>query len=128
MQQGDPILKDEDRAKLDAIVMEMANNNAPETDVQAVVADFKSKYGVEKKSPDQTISEDSGTGSEVFRGGGDVDPDLGIEQPKVGQDIAFGGAALTREEAERQSDIKIPKERAEKYLKILENAPNHPGP
>lgn len=37
-------LDDASRAKLDSIVMQMASQNAPQEDVQAVVNDFKQKY------------------------------------------------------------------------------------
>jgi hypothetical protein len=45
------MLKDKDRLKLDSIVMELANQNAPIADVQAIVEDFKSKYDVPEQQP-----------------------------------------------------------------------------
>ena len=44
-------LDDASRTKLDGIVMKMASQNAPKEDVQAVVEDFKSKYGKAPEAP-----------------------------------------------------------------------------
>ena len=43
------ILNEEDRRKLDEIVFQMEQNNESEEDIQFVVDDFKSKYGLKKK-------------------------------------------------------------------------------
>lgn len=58
--QGQPagLLDPASRSKLDSIVMQMASKNAPQADVQAVVADFKSKYA---QAPQQQPAYDPGS-------------------------------------------------------------------
>lgn len=53
------ILKEEDRSKLDGIVMQMQRNNESEDDIQFVVDDFKSKYGLKKKDGGINIQSNS---------------------------------------------------------------------
>lgn len=60
MANGDLILGDEDRSKLDGIVGEMTGNGEADADIQFVVNDFKSKYGVKKKESTQVDQEDTG--------------------------------------------------------------------
>ena len=56
--EGELILQDSDREKLDGIVEQMENNNESEEYIMSVVEDFKSKYQVKKKG------ESPGTGEE----------------------------------------------------------------
>ena len=45
------MLQEKDRKKLDSIVQQMITNQEPDNNIQAVVADFKSKYD---KTSEQT--------------------------------------------------------------------------
>jgi hypothetical protein len=59
--QSDYTLSDASRAQLDGIVGKMTANNEPDANVQAVVDDFKGKYGAPPLTPDQTSAEGSGS-------------------------------------------------------------------
>lgn len=58
---GDVILSDNDRSKLDGIVQKMQSNKETDEYIQAVINDFKGKYGTVpiRKTVQQTISDTS---------------------------------------------------------------------
>src|ERR1035437_99700 len=49
-------LDDTSRTKLDGIVQQMTANNEPDANIQAVVNDFKQKYGGQTSSQNGTVS------------------------------------------------------------------------
>ena len=51
------ILDETNRSKLDGIVQQMISNGEQDADINFVVEDFKSKYGVKKKVDTQASSE-----------------------------------------------------------------------
>lgn len=68
----DLILSDANRTKLDGIVQQMSQNNEPDENIQAVVGDFKQKYGEKKKpqiAPAPLLSASSGLESASTAGG-----------------------------------------------------------
>jgi hypothetical protein len=50
MPEQEPILKDQDRTKLDGIVQQMVSNKESDENIQAVVNDFKKKYAVKPET------------------------------------------------------------------------------
>lgn len=57
------MLPEERRAQLDGIVTKMASQNAPKSDVQAVVGDFTSRYAVEEEKRTTTLGQKITTGA-----------------------------------------------------------------
>jgi hypothetical protein len=60
MPQGDVILDEQNRSKLDGIVSQMQANNESDEDIQFVVNDFKSKYGTSPKQPTSSQGAENG--------------------------------------------------------------------
>jgi hypothetical protein len=73
MAKDDLILNEKDRAKLDNIVGKMVANKESDADIQFVVDDFKSKYGLKKKEPTQSD----------LASGESLSPSTEVKSPKI---------------------------------------------
>lgn len=150
MPDGDKILTEEQRAKLDGIVQQMIANKESDENIQFVVSDFKNKYGTEepkKKESSEPFTgggvgtkQESATPQSELGGGGvevqaDVEPitQVGTEfktetEIKTGQQLPQNeylreGVSYTKDEYDRLNELSQQTTAAENTIKTTEATP-----
>lgn len=107
----DPInLSEQNRTKLDGIVQQMIKNKESEDNIQFVVEDFKSKYGLKKKdttaiAPNTKSASVPKTGSSVGKGT-QVFPEIDMNSVAPGMGVQPDYAAMIEKDKKKSQKIK----------------------